>query len=1531
MADIPRIEPDFSVDSNFNEQSGISRVKFGADAPVLEVELNELQQIQDKAREDLIRSMIPSGFTKLPKLNFTEANITSITTSEDAEAYVNGMRIFIPSGTRIDLGEPPEKDAREDLVFLEVWKQEIGGKDALTQYGGEGLSPITNGIIDNRVGDETSHRIINRWRIRTITGVDFNKTWLTAGNNPSSYIGWNDDRNFSKVYAQGANADLKLPAQIFGKELFRPANANKMNSWYFSDDTTLWVAGVKDDSSSKDRYKTTDGLVYAIPMFKIQRRPKGTPRTGDYNLISPLCDVQKLSRILGEEKVAGINTGEIDFKLKGRTLENLITKNPEWIGNNQVRLVPRKNVSDILVTLVNLSPRPLSLQFSNLSDGSYSNVALVVPANACGTIYVPSDKLVRDIVGNSEDGWSSNNIYNAKVLLLEGRYTYDEAPKQFFDAIKSAGEDKLALRSFIKYSCSTTQGTAIPNLASFNFKPKNSIVRIIPVDTNGKELSNESNIAYKLLDSTGNQIKWTACNNSQVLTQAEKEQICSVRMFSNDVCPTYNISGFNIYDGSNIILRTNVDNQKESVKEVLLSEPLRGLKGGLTDTLNRDGVVVRHICKVRLDGTESYTLEGKSKFISVEAPFPMLPECKILCDRLPTVVMKADDSVNPVGIASTANNRIRIKPIAKNDMTLEEAIQWLKNYPIEVYYEKQLFAPLQTLPSGVSDIDNSYGQITRNVKTKIYNGSENWDLDSGYTQNASCLRFRVRTPDRIKTIANNRRLMDLYCPTIITQKDTDGNTLPRLWNYWEDTIYLDVNPNSIGINFSADNDDTKISKFKNWLKSNPATISYQLEQATVENYEVEQAIFKGDLYFNNESTKVICDNAVVPEIFLSHKANLTLNTYEGRTIITSENSIPPTIETSGVCGQGTLSIDSSQEGEVGDLVIKGQTYQNLIDFSKLDKNYYSYSNGIVKNIRYGIDDRRWDIMNNVSDLLKPKTDYTFIVTNLTPNTQFQYGFGEDVSTIVFNGVGDTRVLKFTTSDLASVSFKAYRTIDAQTDVQIRIMLLEGDWTNKEVPNYITEIESVGEKENNKISILSHGKNLLNLKDLEVKGYIPRNTIINENEIIVNNYNGTWCSVNLYKKLKPNTKYFLSYIYDRNDNDNDKDGLDYRSVRVCLNKADPDIKISQFNNSFINNKRNIYQSGFFTTDSTGDALFAFYVSSNRQSNNINVKVSEIMLVETDTATSYEPHKEDKKEISLPIKHGLKSLPGGIHDTIEQRADGFYLVQRVGKLTLADLDYWVSVNSSKGIILRTKVENVKKTDNLVSNLHFGVTTAWDFDYWKDWGFPIAINTDNMSKEGYIGFEFIIQKAQIPSITSLETAIQYFKVNNAVLYYELTNPVEYRLTTTLKTTKPESDYGLAGQVGYKATRESAVNINKFNLDQQSNKAYLYMNQSRVFNYNVLDGDVNAIFNLINVPLTTSSYWTPYTLRVLEVLPNNQCLVRCEGSPIGGQNEWFRPYKGLSTTVNDNDVISLAPQVSLTGFDFHQKLDENLYELMK
>lgn len=464
-----------------------------------------------------------------------------------------------------------------------------------------------------------------------------------------------------------------------------------------------------------------------------------------------------------------------------------------------------------------------------------------------------------------------------------------------------------------------------------------------------------------------------------------------------------------------------------------------------------------------------------------------------------------------------------------------------------------------------------------------------------------------------------------------------------------------------------------------------------------------------------------------------------------------------------------ITVDNSKEGYTKDTIIKGQTYQNLIINANEIKNKTYTGNSTQQMYPYKV-------------LRKANTVYTIIayVSKNTLDSSFSFvswGRTKDgMPVTIANGITGLIKKSFTTNDNVDEDYfiEVWRE-NTTGEITIDYMiLLEGDWTDKEVPSEITGIESVGEKENNKISILSRGRNLLNLKNLEVKTPIPSNVIINENEIIANNYTGTWCSIDLYKKLKPNTKYFISYIYDRNDND----GLDYRSVRICLNKSDSNRDIC-YNGGFKNSKRNIYQNWFFTTDSTGDALFVFYIASNRQANNINVKISEIMLVETDTATEYEPYKEINKEILLPIEGGLKSLTNGVCDTIEQREDGVYLVQRVGFVKLQGNENWNLISVDTGANTKyffTSIHNLKEScESGLTNLFGEYTKAQGDSVNNSEDEGIALYVDDMLEYGNLRIRISNDKLSTKDVEGFKTWLQ---ANPLTVYYELATPIETKL---------------------------------------------------------------------------------------------------------------------------------------------------------
>ena len=313
------IEPDFNKNSNYNPNANVSQVKFGADAPVLEVELNELQQVQDKAREDLVRSTIPSGFTKPVKINFEDSLSSYLLVAEDAEAYVNGMRIFIPKGTKINLGDSPVENTREDLVFLEVWKEEVNSKSTLTQFGGEGQKTIDNNLIDARVGEETSRRVINKWRIRCAQNVNFKS-------NPDGLRRAGTSFDDASIFAQGGRNtpitkedSIELFTCLFS-QTYTDSVDNSVRNWSHKD-IGLYIAGK--GAESRDVLKTFDGYSLAIPMFKIHRKPNQGFCKGDCVSLASNVDVEKLRNLLSNDNVGRVSSGDFGFQVKGQTIVNL--------------------------------------------------------------------------------------------------------------------------------------------------------------------------------------------------------------------------------------------------------------------------------------------------------------------------------------------------------------------------------------------------------------------------------------------------------------------------------------------------------------------------------------------------------------------------------------------------------------------------------------------------------------------------------------------------------------------------------------------------------------------------------------------------------------------------------------------------------------------------------------------------------------------------------------------------------------------------------------------------------------------------------------------------------------------------------------------------------------------------------------------------------------------------------------------------------------------------------------------------------
>lgn len=203
----------FDKHSNYDSKANVTEVKFGKEKPVLEVELNELQQVQNQARQTFITDYLDSGVMIKPLIDIVDSNIK---VREDFVSYVNGMRIYIPKNTSI--AKP--NSIGNYVLFLETWVEEVTCNDTLTQFGGENQSTIPNYLKDTRIPEalgETSRRLINKWRLRIEEGSSLTSIPLRGA------LVENSSTHFSKlteVLYSGNLSNASFDGNVYAIELF---------------------------------------------------------------------------------------------------------------------------------------------------------------------------------------------------------------------------------------------------------------------------------------------------------------------------------------------------------------------------------------------------------------------------------------------------------------------------------------------------------------------------------------------------------------------------------------------------------------------------------------------------------------------------------------------------------------------------------------------------------------------------------------------------------------------------------------------------------------------------------------------------------------------------------------------------------------------------------------------------------------------------------------------------------------------------------------------------------------------------------------------------------------------------------------------------------------------------------------------------------------------------------------------------------------------------------------------------------------
>ena len=287
--------------------------------------------------------------------------------------------------------------------------------------------------------------------------------------------------------------------------------------------------------------------------------------------------------------------------------------------------------------------------------------------------------------------------------------------------------------------------------------------------------------------------------------------------------------------------------------------------------------------------------------------------------------------------------------------------------------------------------------------------------------------------------------------------------------------------------------------------------------------------------------------------------------------------------------------------------------------------------------------------------LKPSTTYTLII-NISKNTLVGRGSGSlfvantssnepsvfsNGSTLSLNALGIYKQILTTRSSFENVVYdtRCFLKMDCTDgEIEFTYILLEGDWTNKPIPQYFEGMKSVGEKEdgNHKISILScNGGNIISNPRYK-RGYYVDYRNGNEREEVT-------YSCTDYIKIEPNreirvvnTNLNIAF-YDSNKNYIKRTLQDFIGSNTNFKTITPSnasyVRFSTPNEA-------IGTEGCFYGDNIGD---------------INTEI-----------------RIDKKEISL--NEPLRGLPNGVKDTIEKINGEWKIIRRCVQIILNGTEYW-----------------------------------------------------------------------------------------------------------------------------------------------------------------------------------------------------------------------------------------------------------------
>lgn len=619
---------------------------------------------------------------------------------------------------------------------------------------------------------------------------------------------------------------------------------------------------------------------------------------------------------------------------------------------------------------------------------------------------------------------------------------------------------------------------------------------------------------------------------------------------------------------------------------------------------------------------------------------------------------------------------------------------------------------IQTLVNGNLTSNNIQSLILSSDKVTVVNGFiknamiENLDVSKINAGDISVNKFRIKSDSGNLLIFDNTiQIKDSTRVRVQIGKDASNDYNMYVWDSSGKLMFDATGLKADGIKNKIIRDDM-VSDNAN-ISGNKLNIS-----------SVVTSINNGATTIN--SSKVLLDGT-------AQTLDVAFNT-----LTTKVDSAPPTI----ITDSSITKLDGAIDGMLKINSISGRTLQNLI---------------LPTTTVYGTEAGGYFYkLNN-----HPIVDIggkTLTLINTTPRT-VRFNFtdldGQKPTYVDVFAYGKTKITLNPGKRTSITGIVAHGWTEANK-TELNGMILEGDWTNKEIPSYFEGIRSVGESEN--LELISCGKNLaryLNDKNVIRQGvsyYIQGGHYVITGTATGSGGRTADMDISLIK-LYANKTYTLS-------------------VNNLVNLNDVvDIAISDTVTGNVINKIGVTaQRVSFTISKDLTATIGINVIAGKTYD----CTFDVMIEEGDTtlttSTPYEPYKEHRQ--TIPLTNPLRGLPNGVRDTINKGV----VTRNVGKVILNGSEEW-SINATYSTDTHTcfQVGNVAITPSYLIGISNNFICKGIGNKLLEEGFQFG---GSGSPYNVTFIRIINSKLISPTVEGFKAWLQ---ANPTTVYYQLATPVE------------------------------------------------------------------------------------------------------------------------------------------------------------